>query len=89
VPACSECNRRLGSRLLVTVPDRARYLLGRNTVKWKKLLNSPDWDEDEIEQLGGNLRRRIRAIMAAKRFAVQRLSHLELVASMDDDYLRP
>lgn len=89
VPACRECNVTLGARLLFTVPDRAAFLLARFRAKWRKLLASPDWTPEELDETEGFFRKQLESLAAQKLLARHRLEHLELIASMDETYLAP
>jgi hypothetical protein len=56
VYACRQCNSVLGNRLFRTMKDRREVVKGYLKRKYRRLLNAPDWDEDEIEELGDGLR---------------------------------
>lgn len=80
VPACSECNTLLGSRMLTSVPTRAAYLLGVYERRYKKLINSPTWTEEELDDLGPSMRDNIVAAEANKHRVIVRIEHLSHVA---------
>ena len=88
VPSCHECNLTLGAVLLLTVPDRARYLFKVYSKRWRKLIKSPVWTDYEISQLTGHFQRRVQALSIVIATANKRLDHLDLVSEMDDDYMR-
>lgn len=83
VPACSECNGTLGSKLYITVATRAAYLLGTFRPKWKKIMDVPYWDDEELEDMGPTMRSHIEFSIREARCCEMRLEHLELVALYD------
>jgi len=80
VPCCMECNQMLGNRLLTTVATRAAYLIGATERRYSKLLEMPDWTEDELEDLGYALRTNIETSIDSKRIVQERLRYLTLVS---------
>lgn len=80
VPACHECNTLLGSRLFVTIPTRAAYLLGAYERRYKKLLSTPAWTDEELNDLGPSLRDSIVAAEAQRKTVAIRIEHLNYVA---------
>lgn len=65
---------------LVELADRAAILVGRYKKKYGSVLATAEWEEDELEELGSNLQKSIRAGMAEKAIALERIRRLcELV----------
>jgi len=56
VPSCAPCNRILGDSLQETFIDRAEHLKDKISRKYARHLRVAEWDEDEMEELGPNLR---------------------------------
>lgn len=56
VPACNECNAALGNRYLLTLEDRAEWLVSYYKRKYKKFNRAVAWDDDELEELTGGLK---------------------------------
>lgn len=81
VPACSECNTLLGSLLLTSVEARAAYLAGKLEMRYRKLLKSPKWTEEELEEVGPTLRSTLRKSRAESNNVRQRIAHCLTVAS--------
>ena len=77
VRACIECNSVLGARLLIKIEERAKFLFEKYKVRYRKILGMPDWDEDEIEELQGMLKRKIILAVKRKKNAIRRLANLE------------
>lgn len=59
VPACNECNRILGSKPLFTIAERVMYLYEKYAANADKIQTL--WDEEEIEELGRNVRLIVKA----------------------------
>lgn len=87
VPCCTECNSLLGAELLFNVPDRAAWVCELINRKYRSLLCSRQWDQDEIDELGYNLKIVVQGEKARRAELVRRLAHLEIVASMDPTYM--
>ncbi len=81
VLACSECNVLLGSKLFITVPTRAAYLLGTLRIRYKKILKAPIWEDDEFEDLGYTMKAYVLQQRGILSEIHRRLGHLEIVAS--------
>lgn len=76
VPCCSECNSRLSNFYLPTIAERAEYLIGSYKDKYKKVLNRPDWTDEELKDMGATMRKRIKADAQLKIDLEQRLTYL-------------
>ena len=60
VPACHECNTALGDRYLLTLEHRAEWLVSFYKRKYKRFNRAVAWDEDEMDELTGNLKNFVR-----------------------------
>ena len=92
VACCTECNSTLGDNLIFNVPDRAAWVAAHYRQKYRKVLNAPRWSEDEIDELRGNLRKKIRGAVIERKEMEERIRHLDLVAGLPISYkteLRP
>jgi len=56
VPSCRWCNSTLGSLALLTVHDRRAHIKSVLRRKYKRLLASPIWTEQELSEVSENLR---------------------------------
>lgn len=74
VPACMWCNSTLGNLALLTLTDRKLYIKQRLRVKFKKLLASHDWTDEQLDELGYTLKTKILASMAKRRLVRQRIA---------------
>ena len=73
VPCCTECNSILCDSLEESIlerKDRSAELLSK---RYRKILAFEEWDDDEIDELSGNLRRMIKASSDARKWAQSRL----------------
>lgn len=87
IPACGECNNTLGDELIFNVPDRASYLLARYEKKYKKVINFPEWSDEELEDISNRMKLSILASLEYKAEIRTRLEHLKIVSTMDYAYL--
>jgi hypothetical protein len=73
VPACRECNCLLGSQYFSTLAARKAWLKERLRRRYRRVLQMPDWAEEELEELRYNLRVAIEASLARRDTVRQRL----------------
>jgi hypothetical protein len=74
VPSCRECNSFLGSTIQRTLEERKRFLKQKLRKRYKKLLASPLWKDDEIDALGPHLKGMIRDLQNQQKIVRLRLS---------------
>lgn len=55
-PCCSQCNGMAGTILDDNVLDRIERVKDRIARKYAKYINNTEWDDDELADLGKNLR---------------------------------
>ena len=77
VPCCSDCNTRLGSVFAFTIRRRKNILLTRLRKKYKNILRKVQWDDEDKEELGCNLRQYIETSHAKREIVLSRLRNLE------------
>jgi len=82
IPACRECNCILGTRLFYSIGERAAYLKDRYLSRYKKILSTPEWDDEELEDMGYNMRMLIETSQEDKRAIQYRVAHCETVAAV-------
>lgn len=71
--SCGECNGIAGKKVFETIEEKGVYIRTRLQKKYKKLYTYPDWDEDELSELGPRLRKQVKAWMEAKKWIRRRL----------------
>lgn len=64
VPCCKSCNCIAGDRVFETLLEKRRYIQAMLREKNIKHLRTVQWDDDELEQLGKNMRS---AVISAQR----------------------
>ena len=74
IPACRECNSILGARVFRTLALRREAAKEGIRKKYRKFLNLPDWEIEEIEDLGWTLKSVIKRGQALKHLTRQRLA---------------
>jgi predicted nucleotidyltransferase len=89
VPSCSICNSLAGAKIVFSIPEKAEYIAKRFKIKYKKILNFPEWTEEEIKKMSYSFRKSIWGRMVAKRVATEKLNFLEIVSQYPLDYKRP
>ena len=90
VGCCEECNSLLSNYIFDSIADRTEYLSDRVAKKYKKLLKSPSWSEEELEELEGRLKISVMAKQKLKELTIERLRHLNYLRMLPnftiDDY---
>ena len=85
VVSCRECNSTINSKLYFDVRDRAGYIKEKYIKKYKKLLDSPDWDEEDLEDLGWVLRSTVENSIRLKENIQDRLVSLDVLRDLPYD----
>ena len=83
IPCCRECNSLLGNVFLHTVSYRAEYLIKKYKRRYSKIIKTPNWDMDELEDMGEGMRKSILARMDMRDILIERLTHLKLTHLAD------
>lgn len=89
VPACPTCNSFAGSKLFFSIPEKAFYLVERYKVRFKKFLDLPLWNEEELKGISYKLRKGIEQSIISKVLVQRRVAYLTNVSEYPRDYLRP
>lgn len=66
VGSCQECNMLAGAEPFISVLDKLLFIRDRRVKRYKKLLQSPDWTDDELQDIGRNLKVAIEAGQRAR-----------------------
>jgi len=83
VGCCGQCNRLLTNYFPMTIPEGAEYLERRLVLKYKKVLDSPLWSDEELEKMGEKMMRRIVHQMSLRLALIERLRHLGVMARLN------
>jgi hypothetical protein len=89
VTGCKTCNLLAGSQVFFSIPEKAKYILSRYKVKYKKILSIPFWSETELMEIDYLLREQVKASVLAKAVLNVRIKFLIEVSEYAIDYLRP
>lgn len=73
VPACAECNLIAGGKPFTRFCDKQEFIKGKLEARYAKVLAMPEWDADELEELGYNMRCDVEAAMKLRGIVLQRL----------------
>jgi len=77
VRACSICNSILSNVGLIDISSRVRFLFSKYPIRFKKLLEMPPWDEEELSQLSGKLKLSVMRELKKKRMIENKMIFLQ------------
>jgi len=75
VACCHECNCLLGSKPLLTLTVRRRFIAARLAKRYAGVLTMPEWTDREISLLGPNLRRYVIDGLALREYTRRRIAY--------------
>lgn len=73
--ACLDCNQRLGDRPLFSLIERVRHI--ENSLLKKYENESSLWTDDEINEMGPEFRRTLKARRVKYQWLLQRIRHVQ------------
>lgn len=76
VPACLDCNVRIGDRFAPTLAERRQIVFESLERKHRKLLRVAPWSDDDLAELGPRLRHELECREALRRMVKYRLDNL-------------
>lgn len=82
VTACRSCNTSLGDSLQINILERADVRRRQLEKEYAKFLKMPNWSEEEISNLGKNLRSEIVTSLREKENCKDRVYFREGIASL-------
>lgn len=74
--ACRECNIIAGKKVFGTFEEKREYICEQVERRYKKILNLPAWDEDELRDLTGKLNVMVFMSLKAQELIKLRLDNL-------------
>lgn len=74
VPACRECNGFAGGMFFSSFKEKQAYIRIKIAKKYVHILKMPDWEPDELAEIGYTLASSIRSDLAEKREVQLRLA---------------
>ena len=85
LPTCQECNLLLGS--LNPEYHECCYILYEKVGKrHKDIISMPEWDQEELDELSGHLKRQVKASLSMKKIHRQRIATLLNNAQSNQTY---
>ena len=75
VPSCRECNMVANDKVFNTFQGKRGHIKESIYKRYRKQLESPEWYEDEIEELGDGLRDFIKVSEVKRDIILERLSY--------------
>lgn len=77
VPACRECNSTLSCIAPESIEERFKHLYRKYVSKYKLDKPIPEWDDDELEELGHSLRSAVQKKIRTRQRAVERVLYIK------------
>jgi len=74
VPVCNECNGIAGSSVFRAIGDKRRYIQARLRQRHRRALDAPFWAEEDLDELGTQLRSHVEAHEGRRMRLLLRLS---------------
>lgn len=74
VPACQECNGIAGGKLFLGFDEKQTFIRNALKKKYRKVLAMPEWDEEEVEEMGRAMSDMIRVWRVARLSTIRRLA---------------
>lgn len=73
VPACFECNALANDYSPKSFEDKKQYIHNKIRHKYNNLLNTPNWEPNELKKLKGKLKKHITKSIELKNHILRRL----------------
>lgn len=84
VLSCAECNLLAGGFKATCFADKIDYIREKIRKRYKKYLRAPEWDDEELSEMGPQMARWLRACSQIRNWVLGRLS-FDLMRLEDDD----
>ncbi len=78
VLACSDCNGRMNAAGPTSIDQRILKLIDSIERKYELHKPVPEWDDDEIDELGRSLKMRVKGMIQRRQKAIERVLHIKL-----------
>lgn len=72
--SCRECNNIAGAKVFDDIYEKREFILIALERKYSKIINIPNWDDNEIVEMGWKLKKQIRSDMEKKKWIRKRLT---------------
>ena len=89
LPACLECNCLASTHFATDFDERCQFVKERLRTKYSRILKTPDWDQDEIDNLGYSIKTTVKKWQSLRDSLKPRLAwnHNAYLACIDRDDL--
>lgn len=84
IPCCKECNQILKGIPFTSLSTQAKFVSDSLTNKNKKLLNSPNWSDEELQELEGMLKKKVKHLQAKKLKLINRIRWSNTIAMINN-----
>ena len=88
VPCCNSCNLIAGNAPFCKIIDKRNYIQKKLYKKYKKKLRTVMWDEDEINELGKNLRAEVLKMLNNRYVLEKRVYYPKSPTSFSPDIVK-
>ena len=75
IDCCRECNSIAGNKVFDDIEEKKLYIQDRIRNKYKKLINMPNWTDDEINELTWTLKKEIKIQVLARKWILNRVNY--------------
>lgn len=79
VPACAECNGTLGAKIFGNIEARITHLIESFIKKYKLDVGAVGWADEELDELGPSLRKRVKHLLLARHKSERRVLYMRAV----------
>ncbi len=86
VMSCNECNMIASARIFDTFLEKRSYIRYKLAKKYKKWIDREEWEDYELEELGGELRRRTvlyNEVLKAVKRRLKRINATSILKNID------
>lgn len=74
LPTCRQCNLFAGTSWPYNLGNRVQLVHTKIARRYRRVLATPDWEDEEIEELRGQLKTRVKTWVELKRIVQRRLA---------------
>jgi hypothetical protein len=75
IPSCRECNSYLSDIYFETIEERVKYIKNKLNTKYRHILDTPNWEEEELKNMGENFCREIKGMLKLKQITKERIKY--------------
>lgn len=75
IDCCKECNSLASNKVFNNVEAKKEYIQDKIWNKYKKIINMPEWTDEELNELEGYLRKSIKIKILARRWILNRVNY--------------